>query len=211
MDIDGEIMVIHKYIRDHYRPRFSELETLVPDPYDFARTVKTIGNETDITKVDLDSILKPATKMVVTVTSSTTAGRPLPEDELYRVFTACDLLLELVEAKAKIVTYIESRMLFIAPNLSAIIGSATAAKLMVAAGGLVSLSKVPACNIQVVGKSHETATGLSGITAKRHVGYIYYSDVVQDLPEDFRVKMMRMVSAKCALASRIDAQHESPD
>ena len=210
-EIDGEIMVVHKYIRDHYRSRFSELETLVTDAYDFARTVKAIGNETDITKVDLDSILKPATRMVITVTISTTSGKPLPGAELYKIFQACDIIIELVETKSKIVIYVESRMAFIAPNLSAIVGSSTAAKLMVAAGGLVSLSKVPACNIQVIGKNHEVATGLSSLTTKKHVGHIYYSDVVQDLPEDFRTKMMRMVSAKCALACRIDAQHESRD
>ncbi|KAJ1916459.1 U4/U6-U5 snRNP complex subunit prp31 [Mycoemilia scoparia] len=210
-EIGGEMMVVHKYLRDHYRPRFPELETLVPDAYDYARTVKSIGNKSDLNDTNLDSILKPATKMVVTVTISTTSGKPLPEDELQRVNDACDIIESLIQAKAKIVAYVESRMAFIAPNLSAVIGSSTAAKLIVAAGGLVSLSKVAACNIQVIGKSHEVGTGLSGLTVKKHVGYVYYSDVVQDLPDDFRTKMMRMISAKCALASRVDAQHEYPD
>jgi U4/U6 small nuclear ribonucleoprotein PRP31 len=37
----------------------------------------------------------------------------------------------------------------IAPNLSAAIGSEVAARLMGVAGGLMSLSKMPACNVQV--------------------------------------------------------------
>jgi hypothetical protein len=37
----------------------------------------------------------------------------------------------------------------IAPNLSAVTGSETAARLMGLAGGLVNLSRMPACNIQV--------------------------------------------------------------
>lgn len=37
----------------------------------------------------------------------------------------------------------------IAPNISAAIGSEVAARLMGVAGGLLSLSKMPACNVQV--------------------------------------------------------------
>ncbi|VDL84541.1 unnamed protein product, partial [Nippostrongylus brasiliensis] len=31
-DLDGEINVIHKFVRDKYEKRFPELETLVPNP-----------------------------------------------------------------------------------------------------------------------------------------------------------------------------------
>lgn len=41
-------------------------------------------------------------------------------------------------------------MSFIAPNLSAIVGSDIAAKLMTAAGGITTLSKMPSCNLQVM-------------------------------------------------------------
>ena len=50
---------------------------------------------------------------------------------------SCDIIillafqaLELNEKKLKILSYVESRMSFIAPNLSAIIGSTVATKLM---------------------------------------------------------------------------------
>jgi len=46
-------------------------------------------------------------------------------------------------------SFIESRMNFIAPNLSAIVGTSIAAQLMGTAGGLMALSRIPACNIQV--------------------------------------------------------------
>lgn len=42
-------------------------------------------------------------------------------------------------------------MHLIAPNLSAIVGTAVAAKLIASAGGIVELSKIPACNIQMLG------------------------------------------------------------
>ena len=55
--------------------------------------------------------------------------------------------LTLTDYKKRIFDYVESRMAFIAPNLSAIIGASTAAKLMGAAGGLTALSKVKLGNI----------------------------------------------------------------
>jgi U4/U6 small nuclear ribonucleoprotein PRP31 len=45
----------------------------------------------------------------------------------------------------------------IAPNLSAAVGSEVAARLMGVAGGLMSLSKMPACNVQV---SHDDLSGV---------------------------------------------------
>jgi U4/U6 small nuclear ribonucleoprotein PRP31 len=49
----------------------------------------------------------------------------------------------------QIIKFVESRMHQIAPNLSAAVGSEVAARLMGVAGGLMSLSKMPACNVQV--------------------------------------------------------------
>lgn len=54
----------------------------------------------------------------------------LTEEELERIEEACDMALELNQAKHRIYEYVESRMSFIAPNLSIIIGASTAAKIM---------------------------------------------------------------------------------
>ena len=42
-------------------------------------------------------------------------------------------------------------MNMLAPNLSAIVGTTTAAKLLGVAGGLSGLAKMPACNVHVRG------------------------------------------------------------
>lgn len=92
------------------------------------------------------------------------------------------MALELDDIKHKIYNYVEARMAFIAPNLSAIVGAGTAAKLMGIAGGLTKLSKMPSCNIQVLGQQRKTLTGFSQVSALPHTGYVYYSDMVQDSP-----------------------------
>ena len=45
--------------------------------------------------------------------------------------------------------YVSSRMNVLAPNLSAIVGTTTAAKLLGVAGGLAALAKMPSCNVHV--------------------------------------------------------------
>jgi U4/U6 small nuclear ribonucleoprotein PRP31 len=43
--------------------------------------------------------------------------------------------------------FLENKMTLIAPNVSAIVGSRVAAKLIAAAGGIIELSRIPAGNI----------------------------------------------------------------
>ncbi|KAI7821577.1 Nop domain-containing protein [Gamsiella multidivaricata] len=209
--IDNEILVVHKFIRDHYEPKFPELETLVANPMDYARTVKRIANQEDIVKVDLHDILPSATVMVVVVTGTTTEGRQLTDSEWKACEEACDLALELEKAKQTITEYVESRLTFIAPNLSAIIGTATAAKMMGQAGGLTALSKLPACNIMVLGKDKNLNSALSAASQVKHVGYIFRSPFVQSQPSEIRGKVQRQISAKLSLAARIDRMHSYPD
>jgi U4/U6 small nuclear ribonucleoprotein PRP31 len=149
VEMDNEIITVHKYIRDKYSMRFPELESLVPVPLEYIKTVQLLQNDLEVTKVGLDEVLPAATIMVVSVTASTTQGQRIEQDELDRVLEACDMGLELNEKKLKILSYVESQMSFIAPNLSAIAGPTVATKLMGIAGGLTALSKIPACNILV--------------------------------------------------------------
>ena len=65
---------------------------------------------------------------------------------------------------ASLPRYVESRMAFIAPNVSAILGAPIAAKLMGAAGGLTKLSKMPSNNICLLGQSKERRSGFSTAT-----------------------------------------------
>ncbi|KAG9154244.1 hypothetical protein Leryth_000700, partial [Lithospermum erythrorhizon] len=88
--------------------------------------------------------------MVISITATTTAGKPLPEDVLEKTVEACDRALVLDATKKKVVDFLESRMSYIAPNLSAIVGSVVAAKLVGIAGGLSSLANIPSCNVQLL-------------------------------------------------------------
>ncbi len=93
------------------------------------------------------------------------------------------MALSLNESKATILTYVESRMTFIAPNLSLIVGSTVAAKLMGAAGGVTPLSKMPSKHVALLGQTKKSLSGFSQrASALPHTGFIYYSEIVQASP-----------------------------
>jgi U4/U6 small nuclear ribonucleoprotein PRP31 len=217
VSIDNEIILVHKFIRDHYAIRFPELETLVQNPLDYAKCVAIIGNNLDIKRLEvtnghkLRSVLDGPTLMIVTVEASTSSGRLLTEKELAIVMRATEMTMSLDNAKRTITAYVESRMSIFAPNTSAIVGSQTAAQLINFAGGLRGLAATPSCNIAALGSKRQTQAGLATNIGIRQQGYLYHSPVIRQIPNDLKKQAMRIVSAKVVLASRIDFLFSSPD
>ncbi|KAJ3789686.1 hypothetical protein GGU10DRAFT_342576 [Lentinula aff. detonsa] len=211
VDVDNEILLVHKFIRDHYAPKFPELEQLVTDPTMFIRSVRALANTEDLTKVDLAGVLPPAIIMSVVVTATTTSGRQLTEAEWAAVQRACDLADRLEEARKKIFLYVSSRMNILAPNLSVIVGTSTAAKLLGVAGGLGGIAKMPSCNVHLLGAQKKIAAGFSSATQKRHTGFIFQSDLVTKTPPEYQLKVQRTVGAKAVLAARMDLERQKRD
>jgi len=50
------------------------------------------------------------------------------------------------------------------------------------AGGLTNLSKLPACNVLLIGAQKRTLSGFSTKAIMPHTGFIYYCDIVQKTP-----------------------------
>ncbi|KAG1762253.1 hypothetical protein EDD22DRAFT_892477 [Suillus occidentalis] len=211
VDVDNEILVVHKFIRDHYAAKFPELEQLVPDPAQYVRAVRVLANTEDPTKADLAGVLPPAVVMSVLITATTTSGQTLTDAQWAAVEKACDLADKLEEARKKIFMYVSSRMNVLAPNLSAIVGTTTAAKLLGVAGGLGPLAKMPSCNVHLLGAQKKIALGFSAYTQRRHTGFVFQSDLIQQTPAEYQLKVQRTVGAKSVLAARMDLERTRRD
>ncbi|GAB1518886.1 small nuclear ribonucleoprotein [Rhizoctonia solani] len=213
VDVDNEILVVHKFIRDHYNPRFPELEQLVTDPNMFIRTVRAIGNPPDLVTAaqSISDVVPPAIRMTIAVTATTTRGEELSPASWQSVQDACALADRLEEARKTIFNYVRSRMSILAPNLSKIVGTTTAAKLLGVAGGLGGLAKMPACNVHLLGAQKKITAGFSTATQNRHTGFVFQSELVQQTPAEYRMKAQRTVGAKCVLAARMDMERTRRD
>eukprot|EP00923_Selenidium_pygospionis_P033870 GHVN01059310.1.p1 GENE.GHVN01059310.1~~GHVN01059310.1.p1 ORF type:complete len:476 (-),score=64.84 GHVN01059310.1:181-1608(-) len=207
--IDTEILTIHKFIRDIYSKKFPELESIVYSPLEYIAIVERVQNETDVTKIDLSDLLPHPVIMAVTVASSMTTGAPLPSVELSKVRGAGDEAMVLAECRKAILLFLESRMSLLAPNLSAILGSALAARLITHAGGLQNVARMPAQNIMMIGASKKSSMAMSTVGAGVSQGVICGSDIVVATPANYRHRALKLVAGKCGLAARVDAFRQS--
>lgn len=209
--IDEELSETHRFVSETYAKKFPELESLIPSKVDYVKSVLRIGNETDMTLVDLNDLLPSATVMVVSVTGSTTAGKQLSESDLALVVRGCEEVLQLQQDKNFLLAFVESRMTSLAPNICALIGARLAALLVGLAGGVVALSKIPACNIEVMGQEKRHLAGFSNASALPHTGILYQCELVQRCPPFLRRKLLKQVASKVALLARVDSYARGDD
>jgi U4/U6 small nuclear ribonucleoprotein PRP31 len=213
VEVDNEILLVHKFIRDHYGWRFPELEQLITDPWTYIAAVQAIGNVDDLTRAVMPSTLPPATVLSITLTATSSRGRVLSQTEWVTTQRAMDVALQLRSAREEIFKYVESRMSAVAPNISAIVGTGIAAKLLGLAGGLHAFSRAPSCNIMLYGAMKKSLANshLNAATQQRHTGFIFQSEIVQSAQPQDRRRAQRVVSAKVSLAARIDANKSDRD
>ena len=223
--IDNEIMLVHKFIRDHYSVRFPELETLISNPIEYAKVVAILGNgpfdSESIKKIQtstdnplgvtLKSVLDGPSLMIVTVEATTSKGQAMPPEQLQRVVKACEMVIDLDKAKKTLTEYVQSRMNIFAPNLTALIGSLTAAQLLNQAGGLTALSKTPACNLPAWGSKKQATAALATNVGIRHQGFIYQSPIIRTIPSDLKKQAIKMFANKIVMCARSDCFHQFRD
>lgn len=210
-ELDQEIILVNKFIRDHYKTKFPELETLIRNPLDYAKTVRIIGNEMNIVQLDFTQVLPASSIMVIKLAATTTRGQPLPEKELALVMKATEMALDLDAAKRKILDFVQSRITFFAPNLSALIGVPTAAKLVGAKGGILQLGETPSTNLASLGAKRALGTGFARDYSEGPQGFLYHSEFIQRIPHDYRKQAQRKMAGKIVLAARIDHAREHLD
>ena len=99
---------------------------------------------------------------------------------------------------------VSSRANDVMPNTSALIGGLVAARLMSQAGGLLSLSRLPASAIQVLGARTALFSHMkTGSPCPKH-GIIFQHRRVHNAPRDVRGKLSRVLAGKLAIAARLD-------
>ncbi len=96
-------------------------------------------------------------------------------------------------------------MAAIAPNLTILVGELVGARLIAHAGSLMSLAKVPASTIQILGAEKALFRALKTKHDTPKYGLIYHASLVGQAPQKFKGRVSRALAAKCALGVRVDA------
>ncbi|EOA32483.1 hypothetical protein CARUB_v10015763mg [Capsella rubella] len=191
--IDKEISILDSFIRHNYRPRSPTLDWIVPHAIHYARVVKRMGYEMELDLVDLPIGM-------VDDAASFICGEPLPKDVQEKTLEACDRVLDLDSSKKKVLEFVEIKTRLIAPNLAAIFGCEVATKLMVSAGGLAALAKMPpTCNVQRVGQKRKRS--FVGSLA----GLLNETEIIQNTPPRYQDDACELLAAKLTSAARVDS------
>lgn len=206
--INNTIILIHEFVKTHYNRCFSELETIVPDPIEYVKTILIIGKELHSASKKSGELKKVISGEKILVLNMLTLELPtmgsgLDESRWESIFEACRLVVELNEIKTKMTEFVSNKLVSFAPNLTELVGSYCAVQLMSYCGGLDKLALTPLCNIPSIGSKRPVKIGF-GQTGIRQKGYLYISPIVHKVPEHYQKQAMRMVSGKVVLAARMD-------
>jgi U4/U6 small nuclear ribonucleoprotein PRP31 len=208
-NLADELAQAHRDLCATYKAKFPELEELLPNPVQYKNAVRVIGNEMDMTKSNdaLMEFLNNNQIITISVAGSTTSGRLLTTRELEQVDDAATYIENIIQVQDELAEFVEQRMESLAPSICALVGAPTAARLIGLAGGLAELTKIPACNLQVLGQVKQNAAsraGLSSISTSRHQGVLMDCDLVKQCPKHLQKKALKTVAAKLALSARCD-------
>ena len=210
LQLEMEKSKAFKFLRDHYAVRFSELAMFVPDGVTYAKVVKVIRNEMNLTDVidDLDELVPSQLTAVIIAAASTTGGRDLEPEELTAVLGAVDELEALELAKQTLLEYIQHRMPLVCPNLCAFLGTGIVSQLFAVASSVAKIATMDPTELAKLGSNR--ASSASGVKIKT-VGFLMNSDLVATHPPQLRPKALRLVSSAAVTLARIDDNRRASD
>merc|ERR1711990_570472 len=135
-------------------------------------------------------------------------GMDVAKVDLSNISIFATKIIALSEFRAQLMSYLQSKMSQVAPNLAALIGDVVAARLISHAGSLTSLAKCPASTVQILGaeKALFRALKTKGNTPK--YGLIFPSSFIGRAGAKNKGRISRYLANKCSIASRIDCFSE---
>lgn len=208
-DLDKELNNYMMRCREWYGWHFPELGKIVTDNIAFVKTIKTIGTREKTSTTDLSEILPEDVEEKVKEAAEISMGTEISDDDIENILLLCDQVLEISNYRGQLYDYLRSRMMAVAPNLTILMGELVGARLVAQAGSLFNLAKQPASTVQILGAEKALFRALKTKRDTPKYGLIYHSQLIGQSSTKNKGKMARMLAAKAALATRVDALGDS--
>ncbi|XP_023022866.2 nop5 ribonucleoprotein [Leptinotarsa decemlineata] len=207
-DLDKEINNYIMRCREWYGWHFPELGKIITDNLVFAKTVKIIGTRENTSTSDLSDILPEDIEEKVKEAAEISMGTEISEEDIINIQNLCDQVIDIMNYRTQLFDYLKARMIAMAPNLTVLVGELVGARLISHAGSLINLAKQPASTIQILGAEKALFRALKTKKDTPKYGLIYHAQLVGQSSTRNKGKMSRMLAAKAALATRVDALGE---
>ncbi len=203
-EIDKIANVLSSRLREWYGLHFPEIDNMIDSINGYAQTVMA-GKRDSLTKQVFEDAGFPESKVeMLSLIASKSRGGDISDVNLTIVQSIASQILDLHGLRKRLEDHIESEMAAIAPNLSAILGTAVGARILGRAGSLKRLAGLPASTIQVLGAEKALFRSLkTGSQPPKH-GLLFQHAMVHAAPRWQRGKIARAIAAKAVIAARID-------
>ena len=210
-DLDKELNNYIMRCREWYGWHFPELSKILPDHMTYVKTILRVGMRSATNEADLSDIIEDEdTLNKVREYAEISMGTDIADEDLENIKYLCQNIIELSEYRSQLFDYLRNRMMTIAPNLTILVGELVGARLISHAGSLMNLAKHPASTVQILGAEKALFRALKTKHDTPKYGLIYHAQLVGMSNTQTKGKMSRMLAAKAALATRVDALGEEP-
>ncbi|KAI3366023.1 hypothetical protein L3Q82_009854, partial [Scortum barcoo] len=207
-DLDKELNNYIMRCREWYGWHFPELGKVITDNLAYCKTVRKIGDRTNVAGSDLSDLLPEEIEAEVKLAAEISMGTEVSEQDINNIRHLCDQVVEISEYRTQLYDYLKNRMMAIAPNLTVMVGELVGARLISHAGSLLNLAKHPASTVQILGAEKALFRALKTRKDTPKYGLIYHASLVGQTTAKNKGKISRMLAAKAALAIRYDALGE---
>ncbi len=207
-DLDKELNNYIMRCREWYGWHFPELGKVITDNLAYVKTVKKMGLRANAANIDLSDILPEDVEEKVKEMAEISMGTEISDLDMLNVSHLCEQVIEIQEYRAQLYEYLKNRMVAIAPNLTILVGELVGARLISHAGSLLNLAKHPSSTVQILGSEKALFKALKTNHDTPKYGLIYHAQLIGSTSTKLKGKASRMLAAKAALGTRVDALGE---
>lgn len=200
-EINNNFNTLYSFVKFAYARVWPDLENIVKNPLYYIKVIGVIHFDISSFKEHIasDDFNFLPKDLILSLTMSLNFLLKSKHSEVpqvnvqHLILEACEIMSYINELQLKFRAFVTKRVQKIAPNVTALVGTTVAAQL-IATIGLEALCSTPACNIPSIGKS----------ISRNSLGYVYQSDPLRNVPDDFKRQAVRQLCAKISLSARVD-------
>ena len=208
-ELEKELNIYSQRLKEWYSWHFPELFSIISDNLLLAKVISRFETREKLDVTNLHDLLSTDLIDKMIEASEISLGVRIHEDDLACILSLCSQIIFFFNFKNQLQQYLKNRMYKVAPNLTAITGEKVGAKLILHAGSILNLAKCHASKIQIFGAEKALFRAIKSKTNTPKYGFIFNINCLNKADKRIKGKIGRILSAKIALSSRIDALGET--
>lgn len=182
------------------------MQAIVNDNAQYAKVVLACGYRSKIREIDFSQILEDENvEAALKEAAEVSMGTEVADIDVLNIQSLAEQVLSMTEYRIQLFDYLKNRMNAIAPNLTILVGELVGARLISHAGSLMNLAKQPASTVQILGAEKALFRALKTKHDTPKYGLIYHASLIGQAAPKNKGKISRVLAAKAALATRVDA------